>query len=65
MDAVSGGSAKPTTSALDQQTLGAQVVTKTLDKLNTDANGKVDADDDFQTKVLSGMGKVVHVNTSA
>ncbi|QAZ69064.1 hypothetical protein [Solidesulfovibrio carbinolicus] len=65
MDAVSGGSAKPTTSALDQQTMGAQVVTQTLDKLNTNANGKLDADYDFQTKVLSAMGKGVHVNTSA
>ena len=65
MDAVSGKCCGATTSALDQQTMGAQVVTQTLDKLNTNANGKVDADYDFQTKVLSAMGKGVHLNTSA
>lgn len=65
MDAVSGKCCGGTASALDQQTMGAQVVTQTLDKLNTDAGGKVDPDYDFQTKVLSAMGKGAHINTSA
>ena len=65
MDAVSGGSAKPTTSALDQQTMGAQVVTETINKMNTGPNGQVNADHDFQTKVLAGMGKGTQLDVSA
>lgn len=45
-------------SALQQETFGAQVVTKTLDYLNKDkSSGGINADYDFQTKVLSaGFG---------
>ncbi|EFL50013.1 conserved hypothetical protein [Solidesulfovibrio fructosivorans JJ]] len=40
--------------AFEQQKLGAELVTKTLDRLNTDlATGGVNQDYDFQTKVLS------------
>ena len=61
-----GDGAGMMTSALDQQkTLGAQVVTGTLNKLNTNDAGQVNPDYDFQTKVLSGMGIGKHLNTSA
>jgi hypothetical protein len=47
----------------DRQTFGAQVVTATLDKLNTGTGGEKNADYDFQTKVLGGalgVGAVVN-----
>lgn len=62
MDAIGGSSSGGMTSALQNQTLGAQVVTGTLDKLNTNSNGQVNADHDFQTKVLAGMGKGAQVD---
>ncbi len=45
-------------STLQQETFGAQLVTKTLDYLNKDKQGGgISADYDFQTKVLSaGFG---------
>lgn len=52
-------------SALDQQTLGARVVTETIQKLNTNADGTVNPDHDFQTKVLAGAGIGKHINTTA
>jgi len=47
----------------DRQTFGAQVVTATLDKLNTGTGGDKNSDYDFQTKVLGGalgLGAVVN-----
>ncbi|EHJ48660.1 hypothetical protein DFW101_2656 [Solidesulfovibrio carbinoliphilus subsp. oakridgensis] len=65
MDAIGGSGAGQAAGALQQQTLGAQVVTGTIDKMNTDANGKVNPDHDFQTKVLAGMGIGKNLNTQA
>lgn len=65
MDAIGGSGVGAAASALDKQTLGAQVVTGTIDKMNTNDNGKVNSDYDFQTKVLSGMGVGKHLNTQA
>jgi len=62
MDAIGGSSSGGVTSALQNQTLGAQVVTGTINQLNTDSNGKVNADHDFQTKVLAGMGKGTQID---
>jgi hypothetical protein len=42
-------------SALDKQTVGAQVVTATLDKLNSGPGSSGGSDYDFQKDVLSGM----------
>ncbi len=65
MDTTSGVGSGALTSALDQQKFGAQVVTETLTRLNTDqATGRVDQDFDFQTKVLSaakGIGGNLNV----
>lgn len=65
MDAIQGNDSGSLTSALDQQKLGAQVVTDTLTRLNTDmTTGRVDQDFDFQTKVLSaatGIGGTLNV----
>jgi len=65
MDAIGGSGVGAMASALDQQTLGAQVVTGTITKMNTNDDGKVNADHDFQTKVLSGMGIGKNLNTQA
>ena len=62
MDAIGGSSSGGMTSALQNQTLGAQVVTGTINQMNTNANGQVNADHDFQTKVLAGMGKGSQLN---
>ena len=40
------------TGASDKQLFGAQVVTKTLDYMNSDQNGSTDSDYDFQKSVL-------------
>ncbi|MEL7642227.1 MAG: hypothetical protein AAGU21_21535 [Solidesulfovibrio sp.] len=65
MDAISGAGTGTLASAFEQQKLGAQVVTDTLTRLNTDqATGRVDQDFDFQTKVLSaatGLGGTLDV----
>ena len=50
--------------ALQTQKFGAQLVTATLDRLNTDpASGRINPDYDFQTKVLgaafAGKGTAV------
>ena len=51
--------------ALDSQTLGAQVVTSTLNKMNTDpVSGKLNSDFDFQNKVLAGQGLGKNLNSS-
>lgn len=67
MDTIQGTGTGSLTSALDQQKLGAQVVTDTLTRLNTDpATGRVDQDFDFQTKVLSAaMGVGTQLNVKA
>ncbi len=65
MDAIGGTGAGQAAGALDQQTLGAQVVTGTINKMNTDPSGKVNPDHDFQTKVLSSMGIGKNLNTQA
>ena len=62
MDAIGGSSSGGVTSALQNQTLGAQVVTGTINQMNTNANGQVNADHDFQTKVLAGMGKGTQID---
>lgn len=56
MDAISGsvaGAMVGLSEATAKQTFGAQVVTATLDKMNTNSSGAVNADYDFQTKVLT------------
>ncbi len=65
MDALSGNTAGAAASAIQQQTMGAQVVTETINKMNTGPNGQVNADHDFQTKVLAGMGKGTQLDVSA
>ena len=65
MDALSGSTAGAAASAIQQQTMGAQVVTETINKMNTGPNGQVNADHDFQTKVLAGMGKGTQLDVSA
>ncbi|MYL83269.1 hypothetical protein GTA51_09005 [Desulfovibrio aerotolerans] len=62
MDAIGGSTAGAAASAIQNQTLGAQVVTETINKMNTDSNGKVNPDHDFQTKVLAGMGKGTQID---
>ncbi|MFP5258137.1 MAG: hypothetical protein ACLGQH_03855 [Acidobacteriota bacterium] len=62
MDAIGGSTSGAATSALKQQTMGAQVITETLNRLNTNDNGQVNADYDFQTKVLAGLGKGTQVD---
>ena len=62
MDAIGGSTSGATASAIQNQTMGAQVVTETINKMNTDSNGKVNPDHDFQTKVLAGMGKGSQLN---
>ncbi|WP_027180080.1 hypothetical protein [Maridesulfovibrio bastinii] len=53
-----------TTTASDKQTFGAQVVTKTLDYMNSDSgnSGSTNSDYDFQKSVLgshySGLGAI-------
>ncbi len=65
MDAIDGSGSGTLKGAFAQQKLGAQVVTDTLTRLNTDqTTGRVDQDFDFQTKVLSaakGLGGNVDV----
>jgi hypothetical protein len=56
MDAINGTSLGTLASTTAKKTFGAQVVTGTLDRLNTNQNGDRNLDYDFQTKVLSGMG---------
>jgi len=54
MDAIDTKGAGMTGGAFEQQKLGAELITKTMDRLNTDpGTGRVDQDYDFQTKVLS------------
>lgn len=62
MDAICCSTSGAATSALKQQTMGAQVITETLNRLNTNENGQVNADYDFQTKVLAGLGKGTQVD---
>lgn len=62
MDAIGGSKPGAAASALQQQTMGAQVVTETLNRLNTNDKGELNADYDFQTKVLAGMGKGTQVD---
>ena len=62
MDAIGGSTSGAAASAIQNQTLGAQVVTETINKMNTDSNGKVNPDHDFQTKVLAGMGKGTQID---
>ncbi len=62
MDAIGGSTSGATASAIQNQTMGAQVVTETINKMNTDSNGKVNPDHDFQTKVLAGMGKGTQID---
>jgi hypothetical protein len=64
MDALSGSTAGAAASAIQQQTMGAQVVTETINKMNTGSNGQVNADHDFQTKVLAGMGKGTQIDVA-
>ena len=56
MDAISGASLNSLAQTTDKQTFGAQVVSSTIDRLNTNQSGQTNSDYDFQTKVLSGMG---------
>ena len=63
------GSMASMATGLDRQTFGAQVVAKTLDTLNQSPSGSgsgMNADYDFQTKVLSaaftGKGGVTNEN---
>lgn len=56
MDAISGTSLNATAQTSDKQTFGAQVVSATIDRMNTNQSGQKNSDYDFQTKVLSGMG---------
>ena len=62
MDIQSSNSAGALSKALEQQTLGAALMTKTLDKLNTSTSGlssNLNPDYDLQKSVLSayaGMG---------
>ena len=62
MDAICCSTSGAAASALKQQTMGAQVITETLNRLNTNDNGQVNADYDFQTKVLAGLGKGTQVD---
>lgn len=62
MDAIGGSTSGAAASAIQSQTMGAQVVTETINKMNTDSSGKVNPDHDFQTKVLAGMGKGSQLN---
>ena len=62
MDAIGGSTSGAAASAMQNQTLGAQVVTGTINQMNTDSNGKVNPDHDFQTKVLAGMGKGTQID---
>ena len=62
MDAIGGSTSGAAASAMQKQTMGAQVVTETINKMNTNSNGQVNADHDFQTKVLAGMGKGTQID---
>ncbi|MHC1713576.1 MAG: hypothetical protein AB9872_15620 [Solidesulfovibrio sp.] len=64
MDAVSGVSLGTMATATDKQTFGAQVVSGTLNQMNTDQSGHLDPDFDFQTKVLSTMSIGNNLNIS-
>jgi hypothetical protein len=65
MDAIDGTSLGTMATATDKQTFGAQVVSGTLNKMNTDSSGNRNSDYDFQTKVLSSMGLGNNLNISA
>ncbi len=49
----------------DKETFGAQLVTQTMNNLNTTTSGEKNADYAFQTSVLNAgaLGKGLYVNT--
>jgi len=65
MDAVGGTSLGSMAAVTDKQTFGAQVVSGTLNQMNTDQSGRLNSDFDFQTKVLSTMDIGNNLNISA
>lgn len=62
MDGIGGSTAGVAAPAMQQQAMGAQVVTETINKMNTEPNGQMNADHDFQSKVLAGMGKGTQID---
>ena len=56
MDAINGANLNSLAQTSDKQTFGAQVVSSTIDRLNTNQSGQTNSDYDFQKNVLSGMG---------
>ncbi len=50
--------------SMDKQTFGAAVVSETLNQMNTNSSGQMDANYDFQTKVLGASAGVGTPDTS-
>lgn len=65
MDAIGGTGLGAMAATTQKQMAGAQVVSGTINQMNTNEAGQVNADHDFQTKVLSAaMGKGTQLDVS-
>ena len=65
MDIQGAAGAASLAGAMRQPETGAQVIAGTLNNMNTDpVSGKVNADYDFQNKVLASRGVGGNLNTS-